>query len=61
MRKLVSVRLGMVFTLVAAIAVAQSPNPKHINKAIDLLSKAQPTWCDGGQGGYEDGVRIAQT
>jgi len=54
-------RLSMVFTFVAAIVAAQSPNPKHINKAIDLLSKGQPIWYDGGQGGYEDGVRMAQT
>ncbi len=61
MGRLFSMRLSMVFTFVAAIAAAQSPNPKHVNKAIDLLSKGQPIWYDGGQGGYEDGVRMAQT
>jgi 4-hydroxy-2-oxoheptanedioate aldolase len=54
-------RRAVVLILVAATAVGQTPHPKRINKAIELLSQGQPIWYDGGQGGYEEGVRMSQT
>ena len=54
-------RAGLVLMLAVATAGAQNQQPKRINKAIDLLSQGQPIWYDGGHGGYEEGVRMAQT
>jgi len=61
MKEGIFTRGAMVFVLAAVVGAAQSPHPKRINKAIDLLSQAQPIWYDGGNGGYEEGVRMAQT
>ena len=54
-------RAGLLLMLAVATAGAQNQQPKRINKAIDLLSQGQPIWYDGGHGGYEEGVRMAQT
>src|ERR1700747_480246 len=61
MKRCMYVRLAMGLVLLAAAAAAQTPKPKRINKAIDLLSQGQPIWYDGGHGGYEEGVKMAQT
>src|SRR5580700_7057569 len=61
MKRWILTRGAMVFVLAAVVGAAQSPHPKRMNKAIDLLSQAQPIWYDGGNGGYEEGVRMAQT
>jgi 4-hydroxy-2-oxoheptanedioate aldolase len=49
---------------VAAI-LAQSPQPKRINRAIELLAQGQPIYYTGShsgtEGSYEQGVKDAQT
>lgn len=51
--------------LVAGAATAQSPKPKRINKAIELLEQGQPIYYtgshDGTMGGFEQGKKDAQT
>ncbi len=37
------------------------PKPKRINKAIELLEAGRPIYYTGGQGGYEEGKRMAST
>ncbi len=57
------IRAGAVLVLLLAVrtAGAQGPKTKRINKAIDLLSQGQPIWYDSGHGGYDEGVKMAQT
>ena len=51
--------------LISAVAAAQAPKPKHINKAIELLEQGQPIYYTGSHegtaGSYEQGVKDAQT
>ena len=51
--------------LVVAVAAAQAPKPKRINKAIELLSEGQPIYYtgshDGTNGSFEQGKIDAQT
>jgi 4-hydroxy-2-oxoheptanedioate aldolase len=61
MKTWISLCGALAVLLAAATITAQSPHPKRINKAIDLLSQGQPIWYDGGHGGYEEGVKMAQT
>jgi len=42
-------------------AQAQTPKPKRINKAIELLESGQPIYYTGGSGGYENGKKLAGT
>ena len=44
-----------------AVAAAMAQTPKRINKAIELLEQGQPIYYTGGQGGFEEGVKAAQT
>src|SRR3979411_774024 len=48
-----------------AVAYAQAPKPKRINKAIELLEQGQPIYYtgshDGTSGSYEQGKKAAQT
>jgi 4-hydroxy-2-oxoheptanedioate aldolase len=50
---------------VPAAMVAQAPKPKRINRAIELLEHGQPIYYtgshDGTSGGFEQGVKDAQT
>jgi 4-hydroxy-2-oxoheptanedioate aldolase len=45
--------------------VAQTPKPKRINRAIELLEQGQPVYYtgshEGTEGGFEQGVKDAQT
>jgi 4-hydroxy-2-oxoheptanedioate aldolase len=45
----------------ASAAPASSWTPKRINKAIELLEAGQPIYYTGGQGGYDEGKKLAQT
>ena len=60
-------RLLAGFSLVLGVAaiVAQTPKPKHINRAIELLEAGQPIYYTGShsgtEGSYEQGVKDAQT
>jgi 4-hydroxy-2-oxoheptanedioate aldolase len=49
----------------AAILIAQTPKPKRINQAIELLAQGQPIYYTGSHSGttgtYEQGVKDAQT
>jgi len=40
-------------------AAAQTPKPKRINRAIELLEAGQPISDTGGHGGYEEGEKMA--
>ncbi len=40
---------------------AGTPKPKRINKAIELLEQGQPIYYTGGHGGFDEGVKMAQT
>jgi 4-hydroxy-2-oxoheptanedioate aldolase len=40
---------------------AQTPAPKRINRAIELLEAGQPIYYTGGRGGYEEGKKMAAT
>ncbi|HZS51768.1 MAG TPA: aldolase/citrate lyase family protein [Bryobacterales bacterium] len=53
--------LGAVLVLILTAGSAAAQQPKHINKAIDLLSQGQPIYYTSGHGGYEEGVKMAQT
>ena len=55
-----------VFGLAAcAFLIAQSPKPKRINRAIELLEQGQPIYYTGShsgtEGSYEQGVKDSQT
>src|ERR1019366_6862296 len=54
-----------VLAAVAATVVAQTPAPKRINQAIELLAEGQPIYYTGSHSGttgtYEQGVKDSQT
>src|SRR5215831_963334 len=64
-------KLFVYVTLLASLAFltlsagAQAPKPKHINRAIDLLSQGQPIYYTGShsgtEGSFEQGKKDAQT
>lgn len=47
--------------LSATWLAAQTPKPKRVNKAIELLEQGQPIYYTGSTGGYEEGKKLAQT
>ncbi len=47
------------FTVPYSSALAYKPT--HVNKCIELLAKGQPVYYATGYGGYEEGVKMAQT
>lgn len=57
--------LGVCLILGAATAAAQTPKPKRINRAIELLEQGQPIYYTGSHegtaGSFEQGVKDAQT
>lgn len=52
-------RLCLLAILLAVVAFAQKP--KRINKVIELLEQGQPVYYTGSHGGYEEGIKMAQT
>lgn len=60
MRKL-AVFASLSLLLSATWLAAQTPKPKRVNKAIDLLEQGQPIYYTGSVGGYEEGKKLAQT
>jgi 4-hydroxy-2-oxoheptanedioate aldolase len=62
-------RKQFIATPFAAAAAAQTANragapasqPKRVNRAVELLAAGQPIYYTGGQGGYEEGKKLAQT
>lgn len=48
-------------SLVLAVAAAMAQTPKRVNRAIELLEQGQPIYYTGGRGGFEEGVKMAQT
>src|SRR5260370_1027613 len=56
---------GLCVVLAVAIALAQAPKAKRINRAIELLEQGQPIYYTGSHSGtsgsYEQGVKDAQT
>jgi len=57
--------LCLCLTLGAATLLAQTPKPKRINRAIELLEQGQPIYYtgshEGTEGGFEQGKKDAQT
>jgi len=55
----------LALVLGAIIVAADTPKPKHINRAIELLEQGQPVYYTGSHAGttgsYEQGVKDAQT
>lgn len=60
-RTCLSSTLGLLLAASASVAPAETPKPKRVNKAIELLEQGQPIYYAGGHGGYEEGVKAAQT
>jgi 4-hydroxy-2-oxoheptanedioate aldolase len=58
-------KLASMMTIVALLATlpagAQTPKPKRINRAIELLEAGQPIYYTGGRGGYDEGKKMAAT
>jgi 4-hydroxy-2-oxoheptanedioate aldolase len=58
-------RACVLVVLSLASAAAQPPKPKRINRAIELLAQGQPVYYtgshEGTEGGFEQGVKDAQT
>ena len=58
-------RLSLCVLVGTALAYAQAPKPKRINKAIELLESGQPIYYtgshEGTSGSYDQGVKDAQT
>jgi 4-hydroxy-2-oxoheptanedioate aldolase len=56
---------GMLATLAQEPAQTQTPKPKHVNRAIEILEKGQPIYYTGSHSGtegtYEQGKKDAQT
>lgn len=50
--------LLLFFLFVLALAAQK---PKRVNKAVELLEQGQPIYYTGGHGGFEEGVKMAQT
>src|SRR6266852_4412292 len=57
--------VGVSLILGVAIVAGQTPKPKRINRAIELLEQGQPVYYtgshEGTEGGFEQGVKDAQT
>ena len=53
--------LGIEWTSVVFAQGSDSWKPKRINKVIELLERGQPVYYTGARGGFEEGVRMAQT
>src|SRR5262249_44129025 len=45
----------------APLGAQSTAKPKRINKAIELLEQGQPIYYTHGQGGFEEGKKLAQT
>jgi 4-hydroxy-2-oxoheptanedioate aldolase len=60
-----SARTVLVSFAICATALAQPPQPKHINRAIELLEQGQPVYYTGShsgtEGSFEQGKKDAQT
>src|SRR2546425_30263 len=52
---------GLILAWVLGAQSTDAPKPKRINKAVELLEQGQPIYYTGGQGGFEEGVKMAQT
>lgn len=63
--KLFSVVAGLCLIFGATVTVAQTPKPKRINRAIELLEQGQPIYYSGSHSGtagtFEQGKQDAQT
>ncbi len=63
--KKAGVLAGACLVLGVVASLAQTPKPKHINRAIELLEQGQPVYYTGShsgtEGSYEQGVKDAQT
>ena len=53
--------LAITITSVTALGAPPTPDPKRVNKAIELLERGQPIYYTTSRGGYEEGKKLAQT
>ncbi|MDQ6666033.1 MAG: hypothetical protein M3Z23_16765, partial [Acidobacteriota bacterium] len=64
-KKMVWLSASVCLVLGVATTTAQSPKPKRINRAIELLAAGQPIYYTGSHSGtvgtFEQGVKDAQT
>src|SRR5271166_1814451 len=63
--RLFSIVAGLCLIFGVTLTVAQTPKPKRINRAIELLEQGQPIYYTGSHsgivGGFEQGKADAQT
>ena len=50
---LLGLAAGICLVMGVATTIAQTPKPKHINRAIELLSEGQPVYYTGSHSGTE--------
>ena len=64
-RSLLAIAAGLCGLLGVATILAQTPKPKHVNRAIELLEQGQPVYYTGSHSGtigsFEQGKKDAQT
>src|SRR5882757_9389937 len=64
-KKMLSLTASACVLLGVATSLAQTPKPKHINRAIELLADGQPIYYTGSHSGttgtFEQGVKDSQT
>ena len=64
-RSLLVIAAGLCGLLGVATILAQTPKPKHVNRAIELLEQGQPVYYTGSHSGtigsFEQGKKDAQT
>ncbi len=62
-RSIAMVALLAASAVLLSLAGQSTPahKPKRINRVIELLEQGQPVYYTGGQGGFDDGVRLSQT
>lgn len=61
MRTAIVVVITSVLGSVPALAGPPSAAPRRVNKAIELLELGQPIYYTTSRGGYDEGVKLAQT
>src|SRR5690348_3755039 len=64
-KNIIALSLGLGLVVAAATMLGDSPKPKRINRAIELLSEGQPIYYTGSHegtaGSFEQGKKDAQT
>ncbi|MFN7920378.1 MAG: hypothetical protein U0Q16_09790 [Bryobacteraceae bacterium] len=61
MKRMAPLAAGLLLAAVTLPGETNPPKPKRINKVIELWEQGQPVYYEHGQGGYDEGVRMAKT